>query len=100
MNSSAASTRQGEPLVNSLREDISLPLAADAFIGLGQEDLGRVKKVALLGVRFQFLESLKPKFLKRRMEFNVFQILGKLIRLIPAICEDHPFAAHLRHLRA
>ena len=75
----------GRTIGEFLREDISLPLGADAFIGLGQEDLGRVKKVALLGVRFQFLESLKPKFLKRRMEFNVFQILGKLIRLIPAI---------------
>ena len=68
-----------------LREDISVPLEADAIIGVKQEELGRVKKVAPLGFRFQFLESLKPKFLKRKMEFNIFQILGKLIRLIPAI---------------
>ena len=76
---------KGRTIGEFLREDISVPLDADAFIGLRQEDLTRVKKVALLGLRFQFLESLKPKFLKRRMEFNVFQILGKLIRLIPAI---------------
>ena len=76
---------RGRTIGEFLREDISRPLGADAFIGLAQEDLDRVKKVALLGFRFQFLESLKPKFLNRRMEFNVFQIVGKLIRLIPAI---------------
>ena len=68
-----------------LREDISGPLGVDAIIGVRQDELARVKKVAPLGFRFQFLESLKPKFLKRKMELNIFQILGKIIRLIPAI---------------
>ncbi|TFG59250.1 MAG: class A beta-lactamase-related serine hydrolase [Nitrospirales bacterium] len=75
----------GRTIGEFLREAISLPLEADAIIGVKQEELHRVKKVALLGFRFQFLESLKPKFLKRRMEYNIFQILGKLIRMIPAI---------------
>lgn len=75
----------GRTIGEFLREDISLPLEADAIIGVKQEELHRVKKVALLGFRFQFLESLKPKFLRRRMEYNIFQILGKLIRMIPAI---------------
>jgi len=68
-----------------LREDLSNPLGVDVNVGVKQEELHRVKKVAPLGFRFQFLESLKPKFLKRRIELNIFQILGKLIRLIPAI---------------
>jgi CubicO group peptidase (beta-lactamase class C family) len=68
-----------------LREEISGPLGVDAIVGVKQEELHRVKKVAPLGFRFQFLESLKPKFLKRKMELNIFQILGKIIRLIPAI---------------
>lgn len=75
----------GRTMGEFLREDISVPLEVDANIGVKKEDLGRVKKVATLGFRFQFLESLKPKFLKRRMEFNIFQILGRLLRLIPAI---------------
>jgi CubicO group peptidase (beta-lactamase class C family) len=75
----------GRTIGEFLREDISLPLGVDAMIGVKQADLVRVKKVAPLGFRFQFLESLKPKFLKRRMELNIFQILGKLIRLIPAM---------------
>jgi CubicO group peptidase (beta-lactamase class C family) len=68
-----------------LREDISDPLEIDVVVGVKEEELHRVKKVAPLGFRFQFWESLKPKFLKRRIEQNIFQILGKLIRLIPAI---------------
>ena len=75
----------GRTIGEFLREDISIPLAADAFIGVEHEDLDRVKKVAPLGLRFQLIESLKPKLLKRRIELNIFQILGKLIRLIPAI---------------
>jgi CubicO group peptidase (beta-lactamase class C family) len=68
-----------------LREDLSTPLGVDVNVGVKQEELHRVKKVAPLGFRFQFLESLKPKILKRRIELNIFQILGKLFRLIPAI---------------
>jgi CubicO group peptidase (beta-lactamase class C family) len=68
-----------------LREDLSSPLGVDVIVGVKQEELHRVKKVRPLGFRFQFLESLKPKLLKRRIELNIFQILGKVIRLIPAI---------------
>jgi CubicO group peptidase (beta-lactamase class C family) len=68
-----------------LREDISGPLEVDVVVGVKEAELHRIKKVAPLGFRFQFLESLKPKFLKRRIEHNIFQILGKVIRLIPAI---------------
>jgi CubicO group peptidase (beta-lactamase class C family) len=68
-----------------LRDDLRSPLGVDVIVGVKQEELHRVKKVRPLGFRFQFLESLKPKFLKRRIELNIFQILGKVIRLIPAI---------------
>lgn len=75
----------GRTIGEFLREDISVPLEADAIIGVRQEELPRVKKVTPLGFRFQFLESLKPKFLKRRMEHNIFQLIAKIIRLIPAL---------------
>jgi len=68
-----------------LREDISGPLDADTFIGVKQEELSRVKEVAPLGFWVQILESLKPKFLKRRMELNIFQLIAKIFRLIPGI---------------
>jgi CubicO group peptidase (beta-lactamase class C family) len=73
----------GRTIGEFLREDISAPLEVDAIIGVKEEELNRISKISPLGVGFQFKESLKPKFLKRRMELNIFQILAKLSRLIP-----------------
>jgi len=75
----------GRTMGELLREDISGPLDADTFIGVKQEELSRVKEVAPLGFWVQILESLKPKFLKRRMELNIFQLIAKIFRLIPGI---------------
>lgn len=68
-----------------LREDISKPMDADAIIGVKSEELSRVSKVSPLGFGFQLLESLKPKLLGRRIVHNIFQILARLIRIIPAM---------------
>jgi CubicO group peptidase (beta-lactamase class C family) len=75
----------GRTIGEFLREDISVPLGVDAVIGVRQEELVRVRKVVPLGFRFQLLESLKPKFLGRRMELNIFQILAKIIRLMAGV---------------
>ena len=75
----------GRTIGEFLREDISQPLQVDAIIGVKQEELPRVIKVAPLGFWFQLRQSFIPKFLKRRMEHNIFQILAKVIRLIPGI---------------
>jgi len=75
----------GRTIGEFLREDISQPLGVDANIGVREQDLPRVKKVTPLRFGFQLLESLKPRFLKRKMELNVFQLIGKILRLIPAI---------------
>tara|TARA_R110002124_G_scaffold9535_3_gene48836 strand:+ start:6562 stop:7866 length:1305 start_codon:yes stop_codon:yes gene_type:complete len=76
---------QGRTMGEFLREDISQPLAADVIIGVKPEQLPRVKKVAPLGFWFQLRQSLTPKFLKRKMEHNIFQLLAKVIRLLPAV---------------
>lgn len=75
----------GRTIGEYLREDISAPLEVDVIVGVRKEELPRVKKVTPLGFWFQLRESLKPKFLKRRMERNIFQLLAMLLRLIPAI---------------
>jgi hypothetical protein len=75
----------GRTIGEFLREDISGPLNVDAVIGVRKEELERVVPVSPVGVRFQFFEGLKPRFLKRRMENNIFQILGRLIRLFPTM---------------
>jgi CubicO group peptidase (beta-lactamase class C family) len=75
----------GRTIGEFLREDISEPLGTDTIIGVRREELPQVSKVSPLGFGFQFLESLKPRFLGRRIVHNIFQILGRLIRIIPAI---------------
>lgn len=75
----------GRTIGEFLREDISEPLGVDAIIGVKREELIRVSKVSPLGFGFQFLESFKPKFLGRRIVHNIFQILGRLFRIIPAL---------------
>ena len=73
----------GRTIGEFLQEDISGPLEADANIGVKQADLSRRSKVVPLGFGFQFKQSLIPKFMGRRMEQNFFQILIKLIKLLP-----------------
>jgi CubicO group peptidase (beta-lactamase class C family) len=68
-----------------LREDISQPLGADVAIGIPEEDLPRVSEVVPLGIGFQFLESLKPKFLGRRIIHNIFQLIGRFLKIIPSL---------------
>lgn len=68
-----------------LREDINAPLEVEAIMGLKEEELPRRSRVSPLGLGFHFLQSLRPKFLGRRVVHNVFQILGRIIRILPAI---------------
>ena len=75
----------GRTMGEFLREDISAPLGADAQIGLKREELSRVSRIKLLGLGRHLLESLKPKFLGRKVVHNIFQIIGRLVRMLPAI---------------
>ena len=75
----------GRTIGEFLHENIRTPMASDAIIGVREEDLVKITRVSPLGFWFQFLQSLKPKFLARKIEHNIFQILGRILRLIPAI---------------
>jgi len=72
----------GRTIGEFLRQDISDPLQVDAIIGVKESELDRIVKVTPLGMLFQFLEGLKPKFW-RRMEHNIFQLIARLARLLP-----------------
>lgn len=72
----------GRTIGEFLREDVSGPLEVDAMIGVREEDLPRISPVVPLGFLFTFLESLKPRFLGRRIERNIFQLIGRLARII------------------
>ena len=60
----------GQTIGEYLREEISGPLEADAIIGVRESELDRIAKVSPLGFGFQFLESLKPRFLGRKIVHN------------------------------
>ncbi len=72
---------KGRTIGEFLREEISGPLEVDAIIGVREDELNRTSRVSPLGFGFQFVESLKPRALNRKMEHNIFQIIGRLVQL-------------------
>lgn len=75
----------GRTIGEYLRENIGTPLGVDAIVGVKQDELNRRALVIPLGFKFMFWDSLRPKFLGRRMELNFFQLVAKFIRLVPMI---------------
>ena len=75
----------GRTIGEFLREDLSGPLQADVHIGVTTENLPRITQVKTLGFGYQLLQSLKPRFLGRRIVHNIFQILGRLFKVIPSV---------------
>jgi CubicO group peptidase (beta-lactamase class C family) len=75
----------GRTIGEFLREEISGPLEADVVIGVKDHEMERMSSVHPLGFGYQFLQSLLPRFLGRRIVHNIFQILGRLIRITPAL---------------
>ena len=71
----------GRTVGEFLREEISRPLEADAVIGVEQAELPRISKVIPLGFVFQFLQSLKPRMLGRKIKLGFLQLFGRLMRI-------------------
>lgn len=78
----------GRTIGEFLREEISGPLNADVVIGVKDTDLQRVSKVEMLGFGYQLLQGLIPRFLGRRVVHNVFQVVGRLVRLLPSMIKS------------
>ena len=75
----------GRTMGEFLREEISTPLNIDVFIGLHDLEIPRISKVVPLGFGFQFLQSLLPRAVGRKMELNLPQTAAKLWRLRDAM---------------
>lgn len=75
----------GRTMGEFFREEIRGPLEADVVIGVEEADVGRIARVKPLGFLYLFLQSLRPKFLGRRIKHHFFQILGRILRLIPGL---------------
>ena len=78
----------GRTIGEFLREEISGPLKADVMIGVKEHELQRISKGKPLGFGYQFVQSLIPRFLGRRIVHNLFQILGRLARITPALIKS------------
>jgi len=76
---------EGRTVGEFLSEEVSSPLEADAIIGVKEAELDRISKVSPLGFGFQFLQSLKPKILGRKIKHSFLQILGRLLRIISSM---------------
>lgn len=66
-------------------EEIRRPLDADVIIGVKEAELGRIVKVRPLGILFQFLQSLLPRFLGRKIQHHFFQILERILLVLPGL---------------
>ena len=76
----------GRTIGEFLREEISGPLEADVVIGVREQEREQLQPVKVLGLGYQLLQSLVPKFLGRRIVHNFFQIIRRLsAMMLPAI---------------
>ncbi|PLW68165.1 serine hydrolase domain-containing protein [Pseudohalioglobus lutimaris] len=78
----------GRTIGEFLREEVSGPLDADVVVGVKETEMPRVSKVHALGFGYVLLQSLIPRFLGRRIVHNIFQILGRLIRIVPSMIKS------------
>ena len=83
----------GRTIGEFLREDISGPLDADAVIGVNPLQMERISKVKPLSLGYQLVQSLIPRFLGRRIVPNIFQLLGRFIKIIPAMMKSRKTGA-------
>ena len=65
-----------------LRDDIAKPLGADINVGVKDEDLNRRAPVKGLNLVYYFLESLKPRFMGRKVEHSAGNLLAMFSPLI------------------
>ena len=76
---------EGRTIGEFLRTDISDPLEADAFIGVPESDLNRISRVKPLSPGFLLCESLKPRFLGRRITHGALRTLGRFLSILPSM---------------
>ncbi|NNC54809.1 MAG: beta-lactamase family protein [Pseudomonadales bacterium] len=78
----------GRTIGEFLREEISKPLQADVVVGVQEQDVERVASVHLLNPAFQFFESFKPRWFGRSIVHNFFQIMGRVLLLLPQLIKS------------
>ena len=73
---------RGRTIGEYLRQELSRPLSADVVIGLAESELDRRSLLSVPKPSRWFIESLKPRFLNRRIERNFFEMLALWLAFI------------------
>ena len=73
----------GRTIGEFLREEISGPMGVDILVGVKEAERQRMFPVKPLGLGYQFLQSLLPRFMGRRVFHNAFQLLARIGKMIP-----------------
>ena len=73
---------QNRTIGEYLRQELSLPLGADVVIGLKESELERRSPVSLPSISAWIIESLKPKFLGRKIERNMWQLMSLVFGMV------------------
>ncbi len=60
---------------HTCRDEVSVPLEADAYIGARESELGRFTKLRFPSMAGSFLNAMLPKALRRKFEPTAFDIL-------------------------
>ncbi len=76
---------KGRTIGEFYEEEIRRSLDVDVIIGVREAELGRIVNVKPLGLGFQLLQSLKPRVLGRKIEHHFFQIVGRILRVLPGL---------------
>jgi CubicO group peptidase (beta-lactamase class C family) len=75
----------GRTMGEFYEEEIRRPLGADVIIGVHEAELARIVNVKPLGWLFVFLHSLLPRAFGRKVKHHFFQIVGRILRLLPGL---------------
>jgi CubicO group peptidase (beta-lactamase class C family) len=75
----------GRTIGEFYEEEIRRPLEADVIIGVRDAELWRIVKVRPLGILFQLLQSLMPMALGRKIKHHFFQIVGRILQILPGL---------------
>ena len=75
----------GRTIGEFLRQEMSGPLEADVFVGVQEPERQRMFPVKPLGFGYQIWQSLLPRFLGRRVWHNIFQLVARIGKMIPAV---------------
>ncbi|MCX2980530.1 class A beta-lactamase-related serine hydrolase [Halieaceae bacterium IMCC14734] len=75
----------GRTMGEFLQEEISAPLQADAVIGVPEAELGGIAKVIPMGIWAYIRSSFRPKLFGRKVVHNIFQVIARIVRMIPVI---------------